>query len=457
MNKLSIGLCLGIVLIILSIYSLVTPYFIYYNFIFFGYLFFFIANKKSANSNDFNIVITTAIIIAYYIRPIFLYKYPFDYSFQNVISEINSEHIEKSLIKSTWFYFIVSIINLLYNKFFKKNKIMQREISPVKFKIVLNIILALSVLKLFLTLFLGIGMKTSFSGSSLAFLYSLIPADILYLFTLLSVLSYWDKISFNSKVVSVVIMFVSIIGVLLTGSKIFLAILFLILFSYLVYYNIRIKLKVILFFAVFAFYLFPISFIISSHVKRGDFSLAQIPNYTVEIFEGGSLVMAEVSARFMGVDGNIAIEEMVTNKSPSYFDLAKNNSVINQVLRIGNQLLPGIKLSDTYSSGKAVSVYVNKLSPTIHHAGAVGIIGSLIVFSDKWGISMVLYSIFLVYLVDLFSYSNRSVLGFIKFYLISYFIIHLSMSGNFDTLMADLIVKYFLVWLFVYIIPRLKI
>jgi hypothetical protein len=385
-----------------------------------------------------------ALVTAYFVRPLILFDGLWSFLYYK-LGTISEEDVINSLWSSIIFtaFLVLSAYLVLVNSNKEREEQEPNWDLRNKFVSVSLFFLFFMGMRFFLTAVLGIGVKGETTDSSYAFLYKLFPRDLPFIILMLFVVHKKETMSLIRLRLSWVLLIFASITVLITGSKAFVFILGVVYLFLLLFKNTKIRLSVMIKLISIGLIIVPASFLISGYIKHGEghsfFFYVKEDLSTFTAIQ--NLAMYEVTSRLNGTDGNIGINYLQKYDYLTYEKLEKNNAFVPVVLRTIETVVPKVDLTKTFSSGKAIGVYLTKHDKSVSHAGAVGIIAALKLMGiDEW-LSGTLTGIIVAYLFLLVLKIRGFDYQFIVFYSLSFFLIQTVMSGNFDRAVGDLFIK----------------
>ncbi|HHH53350.1 MAG TPA: hypothetical protein ENK91_06805 [Bacteroidetes bacterium] len=393
------------------------------------------------------------IFLSYFLRGFVIY---FDFSsftmykVYPVSKEISLKIFDDVLIAVSLFSIGYLIASVKYSKYRKKgldNNYSQAFLSS--FGTIMLLLTGLLVLKLGLYYGLGIGRKGFENNGSVGFLLRLIPLDLPFVISVLFAFKYFDRLSIGQKMVLLVLTFGFSYSVLITGSKSFLMIFAVAYLVYLLYSGQKIGLLAFSILLLIGVVLTGFSFAISRAMKYSfvfkDFTTIDIINLSLKILkeEGLPEILKNVTIRFNGFDGQLKYFGMVDSFNELHLHRLEQIFSIKEIgLRIVEGVVPKLELTSTVTCGRGVGMYAEGVPASKIYAGALGILASVALMGKGalYGL-MFFLGIFVGYVFKLIGYIKNPDLKFIFFFFFIFFTMNLAMSGNFDALLIQLIIK----------------
>jgi hypothetical protein len=353
------------------------------------------------------------------------------------------------------------VIDTRYSSTFLKNT-----------KLILFVVLILTLVKLFLHLGLGIGQKgiksTQFTG--FLFIIRLIPRELPFIILTIYFLKYRQFLSYGRIVHLCILAFLVVLSVLATGSKTFILNFGLAVVVYAIYYSKRINLQSFVVFTLIAGALITFSFVFSDIIRyqvfRHNASTSEMFELTWFALQNIDLheILGAVSSRFSGLDGQILLEQdSVQELNVDWDKLYPVYDPLNILYKIIDDIIPFtfVRLSNLPSSGQAVGMYVfHYSSDDAAFAGSLGLFGSVEMISKS---NPYIYSGLLIaagILVGLYFRAVRLIadpeLKFILYFFGCFLILHTTISGNFDLLFSQFIIKIVLLLFYGFIVLILR-
>lgn len=396
------------------------------------------------------VLITFAFFIGYIIRGFILYANPIRFKYYWV-STIDSAMLNEGFVQVIIVFTIILIGYTLVTLISKPDNLANRSFNVNTNKLV-NLGFWLSLFKLLLFLSTGAGLKGSLQISQFNFLLRLVPEDLIYLIFAYVILFGYSSLSQRKKIMLYMGIIVLSISILLTGSKAFLILFGLAVFISFVYLNRKIPLLQAGISLSLGTIIIVLSFIISFAVKRTFTSNADIVEVSKEVWNTSSSVdlLDDVTGRFIGIDGLIVADVVSSTNSGSTRKLSEVFGFGNTLLRSVEYVVPGVNLTSSVSSGVAIGYYIHNFeNRDIAFGGAVGLIGAFILMDD----SMIMFYSALTGIIFalLFRISTRQknhLHSFLIYGIVSFLVLQVTISGNFDALIAKYFIK--LIWIFAY-------
>lgn len=381
--------------------------------------------------------------VFYFIRPLMIVPYPefFGYS---TLGVPNSSTLIEALILQGLFS-LAFLSGLFFALHIIGSKL--RAPLPLQYSSVIDrlgesfllVIVLISLLWLFLALFLGAGQKLS--KSSMDYFALILPITLL----IPSALAYLSRkvkkrITFVEFFLVLFVIFINVLSILLTGSKAGVFLLILYVFLYLMYLNRDFKVRVVkaLFITQLVIISILVTVVLANMIKYSNastYSSMEILRNTLGRGDLWLFMLDRISFRLNGYDGSVA----VLMHHPLEFESVANwlNMIYNGIA----QLLPGIS-GNSYSVGKAVGLAFGGKSVDEAHAGALGLIGIVYFMHGYIGGALVCFLLGSWFGV-LFRIIARVTIKTIPeritaFLVLSYLLAFWVSSGNFDKLVQVL-------------------
>lgn len=410
--------------------------------------------------------------LAYYVRPFILTFHPEFYMYDKVfpirdlavmVSASNSvlSHILPFLAG----FLLFAVFRSPKRYYLSDNKTNEFFYNKNQIFLVLFVFL---IVKLFLHLGLGVGLKGVKNTSSLAFLLRLIPRDLPFIVIALFFLKYRKDLNLVYSVLLWVLLIGFVISVLVTGSKTFIMIFGLVYITYLLYTNKKIILsRFILLVAVVALIL-PLSFIsslvIKSGIKSNNLSISTVIEASSYYYNtiDQAILIDQVTRRMAGFDGQIAAEIFSNEQNTNNFEQLQKSFLPKEVfLKIVEGMVPFVDIAKTPSLGVSVGYFVLQFDPdSSSFAGALGFFPSIKLIAQN----KMLLNIFILFLfgalISIYFSKIRNIqnsdLHFILFYSGCYLIMHTLLSGNLDTLFATFFTKLAMIFIYLGIVIGIR-
>jgi hypothetical protein len=397
-----------------------------------------------------------ALLVSNFIRPFILSLDFQSFSYPNR-ANINIEDLEqalKSTNAATLGYSIgfIFISNLYYLQ--RKTKPVQDNTikkKPFLLKHIYTILfLCTSLVLLSCTLFfvLGIGMKGEAVTSPLAFLSRLIPKDLIFGVIALYFFKYSEYLKLWQKLLLISIAALFCINILATGSKSFVMIFAFAYLSWLLYSDIRVPLLKMFFLLIGGSAILGVSFILADSIKMASnlgLGYSSMLKLTAAVIQEISLfqIISDITSRFVGMDGTLVFNAVKDSWSSEYknalYDIYELPATLTR--SFGN-IVPGFSLKGNIQSGVAVGRYISEVPEQLNYAGALGSVasmelmtrGSTFIGHLGLGVASGLYGLFVSKVKD-------DDLAYILTFFFNFFLLFTIMSGNFDMMIALLVIK----------------
>ena len=322
--------------------------------------------------------------------------------------------------------------------------------------LIILFLLALIALWFFLIVGLGIGVKGDPSGSGLAFVYRLIPRQLPFALVVLYLTKYLQFLSYPQRAMVVILGLMTMMAVLLTGSKAFIISFAICYMIYLLLEVARVKVINLVLLSLAGVAVFVYSFAISTAVRysglvEGNYIDFMLRTWDIITTIDYTVILSEVTARFNGLDGQM-VYEIMSARSDSSLELAsKSFSTKTMFLNTVDGVIPGVNFTNTLTCGKAVSYYIQKVPFGEAHAGAVGIFASFRLMSSNY--------IMYILSLGMFGAVAALIFGFIKkirsydlFYLVFFYTVYtllgVVISGNLDSILSKFIIALTIIFVY---------
>ena len=317
----------------------------------------------------------------------------------------------------------------------------------------------LAMLKVLLIKYGGVGLKSVQNTGPLGFLLALVPMDLPFVVLGIYLFKYFRELDAIKKIMVVLLLCFFSYSVLLSGSKTFIMAFALCYGIYLLYVNAKIRVTHFAFLIVLGIGLSTISFALANAVRASFYAphltTTQILKIGLKYFSENDLTatLSEVTVRFNGFDGQIKYQGMQSDKQS--VNLAKVQQAFKPKILMLNYiegLVPKVNLTDEHSAGVAIGKYIERVGLTKPYAGALGIVAASMVAGGKfYAILLFIAGLAIGIMVKLANYIRHPDLQFIVIYIIAYFCMLFTMSGNIDSVLIDLTIKSGLLLFFVYL------
>jgi hypothetical protein len=417
-------------------------------------------------------IMLLSIIFSYFLRPLILYYHPEFYYYSKTTSALSKDVLINEmfiiLINTFFLYLGFTISNSLMN-LRRKNGILKDKITINwnlnKDKFLINNFKAIAILlstlvfiRVFLNVFLEVGVKGRAINSSWAFLSRFAPEDLIISIIIVYFIFYKTYLTRGQKVVLWLNLFFITVALLATGSK---ASALLIGVSVLTYYLIvERKFKAIRVAAIslVLLILIPFSFNLGDQIKysiySGDKSIVNIFSKSLDNFLTKSPVQSynQVTSRFIGVDGSIA-KSKLGNSQQLYVIFGIEETLYRSL----DMILPFGSFKNTVNSGKAVSLYIQNMPDDVQNAGAIGGYASLdLMFGNIPFVGIFLFGLAQGLIIKLISRIKNLSFLYLIFFSYTFFVINAIMSGNYDFIIAIFLIKIILFFVYYKFIKGLK-
>lgn len=394
------------------------------------------------------------ICLVFYIRPLVLIENPRYFQFVSNLGQINSTDV----IEAMWLVTYYSIFILLFftvcskkslGKSFSKEMFYRSRIL-IKLNYVINLLVFLSVLRFFINVLLGIGVKGQIISSSAAFLVRFAPEEFIIGISLSLLFFYRSILSKNQNIRLLLATILLLLSFLATGSKA----VFLLLIMYFVfismYMEIRIKTPKLILYSLLVMIFVPISFLLGNAVKfasySGDLKLSGVVDVFSNLLSSVSFdeILNTTTSRLIGFDGMLAISKVDVSTLYEIF------SITNTVERTIGMMVPFIS-SDLITSGEAVSSLVAGLPEDIVHAGAIGGYSGITLASNGYTfLGLIFFVLINIIIIKFLNQIEDPFSRLIQYFFYCFFILFTLMSGNFDFCIAIYLIKVILYKIYFY-------
>ncbi len=412
------------------------------------------------------------VTLAYFIRPFafsydigfYMYEDNFPLKDMNIIGEGLTKVVAGSVAMLSGFYLFS--VTKSKKKYFIDNT--HGEYFWNYRNLIFLLLLVLLVIKIYLHLVAGVGLKGMKNTSSLAFLLRFIPRDLPFIIIAVYFLKYRKLLNYSSRIILLFLAGGFIFSVLITGSKTFVLIFALSYLTYLLYSRVKISLLLFSILSVLGILLLPVSFIISMAVKSsfitsgaGFFDTINFIFFVADKVDSISLINS-VTQRMNGLDGQIVYELISNLSAQGKFAKLQNAFAPSEVfLKIIESMVPFVNISDTPSLGVAVGYYVQEFDPTTSsYAGALGFFASIELMAYGVDILFFIYLFFFGALVSLYFTAINLIkdpdLKFVLYFSGCYFIMHSLLSGNLDILISVFLIKIVMILFYAFCILIMK-
>lgn len=422
------------------------------------YVIFSIGLKKNKISSVAYFFLFLGCLIAYFIRGFVLIPHPELYLFSRSDSLHNNSTILKALWEILLFFFLTSLgfwIGIRKKELHQQRRINRCAFVPYwpqkYFNQLMIVFYGIVFIKFSVIILLGAGIKGEEITSSWAFLLRLIPDDLIFILVIVYIFRYHSILSFGKKLMLYLLTVLMSLSIAMTGSKIFVILLGFCLFIVFLYEGYKINKAKLFFFSFTGIFIVVASFSLSKVVrtKTPDNITALIGRTAEEMGSSDNIILIDmVTSRFIGLDGYLATEQ-----PRSLFSGEVLNNVFglkNTFLSIADYIVPLVDFNSIMSTGRAVSVYVQNLPPSVVNSGSVGLFGTFNLMSPGfvWFLSFV-FGFLIALGYNKIGTLNDPDVKLIVFYFFTYFLIHCFMSGNFNVLVGSLIIKIVLLYLYI--------
>lgn len=413
------------------------------------------------------LITSISLTLTYLIRPLVLIP-NLNLFYYTHLGNLNYEIIYESLMKIALYSFTFLGSLYLGLKFFpfSKNSLTTNLDPPpflIKKRTTIHIVLVtMLLLKAFLVIILGVGIKGLEIKSGYAFLLRFIPEDIIYLLCVMYLIKYKSYTTKKLRIFYIFILIGFSLLILLTGSKAFILrlLLVLLIFSLIYHENLYIKTKVFVFGILLGMPLAALSFEISGLVKEYVISHKiglGVFEYISENLNFSSskntfiYYLDKITGRFIGFDGLVVTDLY----QPEFFqDVFSTKETFQRVL---SKTIP-LYEHDGLSSGKAIGIIYSNHNEDILHSGAVGLYGSFQLMLGELAIlGIMVYGLLFGIFFRFSEYFKNEDLSIVLKYLGTMTIILLTMSGNFDFSLSLFLIAIGQMFVFIYLVKFLHL
>ena len=392
---------------------------------------------------------------AYFLRPFVLWDRPEFFKFIDIL-KATEENLSASIGQAAYAAFFITLGFMLVSKMVSfEKKIIVPGFKNYLIKHLNFIIIGgfgFACLKIFLFVAFGIGAKGVANTSSLQFLQRLLPEDLYFISTILSLFVVRKLINNLELLMVVAVALFFSFGILMTGSKIFVMRMGFFYVTYLVFYRVKIAVPLFLILASVGSFLLVSSFVMSAtmryfNVFGEDPTVGRFFEISVEKFQelDGVEVTEMVTERLNGLDGLVVVQKVLAD--PDKFDMPAIQrcfSLGEHMMRIVEMLTPMVEITDTPTTGVGVSWYIYKFPRDFMFAGAVGLVGTFTLNAQSDLIlpfSLMLYGGVLAFIFGIIKMLQLEHLRFALCAIFSFFLVQVNIGGNFDTAVTEIITK----------------
>lgn len=405
-------------------------------------------------------ILFLSFLLSYFIRGFILIESPdfflFEY-FTGIV--INSRDVLRGLWDVIGYFFLMSCGMLVGTKIKLISMTSGHEKSFIQpnwiikyFRQIIIILFILVLGKLILFFTVGAGMKGEEVESGAVFLLRFIPDDLIFIIATVYLLKHSSFINRKQKSILIILISLMALSIMLTGSKVFIMLLGLCFLIVYLYEEYKLNASKLIIYTATSLFLIVFSFSAAFVIKYKEPNSVENFFYqtTENIFSTDTVLIAEaVTSRFIGLDGYILTRKLNSSGTKSSA-LDQSFSLGSTALRIVDFILPG-RLTNDLATGQAISLHIFGFEEDKKFGGAIGLFGALnIAFKTYAWVSVLLGGILLGMVYKKIRFIQDEDIKLIIFYFFSYFLVHTFMSGNFDRLIALLIIKivllYFYVW-----------
>ncbi len=405
-------------------------------------------------------IMLASVFLSYYLRPFVLYADPGLFMYRNK-ANVSSAEIDNTLIEVLYSCILYMIGFVLVTKpFDRKASYINPKSNDYLLKyqdVILGLMAGLVILKALLIFGLGIGIKGEKVTSPVAFLARLIPVDLIYAIVTLYLFKYSKYLSIVTKLALAVLILIFSVSILATGSKSFIMVLAFAYGTFLMYQDTRIPLRRFLFLFGVGSVAIVFSFVAATAVKVAN----TLGKDTSFIFQmglelAGQLSLIEIfndiTSRFVGLDGTLICQKAMSWNSDALDHLRACFNLPETFKRAIGMTIPGIKLHNTLGTGVAVGRYIHDLPAEDAFAGAIGSIGSFkFMCAPAWvSIAKILFGAVFGGYISLLRNIRNNDLQYILVFFISFVMLFAVMSGNYDLLIALMIIKLALLGIYIF-------
>lgn len=414
-------------------------------------------------------ILFLSFLLAYFIRGFILIQYPDFFLFEFFTGiQINKEDVLNGIWNVIGYFSLMSFGMFIGTKvkFFSNSRVGNKSFLSSNwilnnFNSIIGLLLVLVLGKLLLFFTVGAGMKGEEVESGAVFLLRFIPDDLIFIISTVYLLRYRFEITKRQKSLLIFLIGLMSLSIMLTGSKVFIMLLGLCILIVYLYEQYKLNLAKLIIYTLLSLFLISFSFSAAFVIKYkepnsiGDFLYQTTDN----ILSTDPILIAEaVTSRFIGLDGYLLTEKLSSNYVNNG-ELEESFGLGSTALRIADFILPG-RFTNDLATGQAISLHVFGFESDKKFGGAIGLFGALnIAFKQSIWISVIIAGLVLGIGFRKIGYIKDENIRLVIFYFFSYFLVHTFMSGNFDRLIALLIIKIFLLFFYMRIanvIARVK-
>ena len=399
-----------------------------------------------------------AYFLTYFVRPFVLWDRPEFFEFIDV-TDANHEAIEAAIydVLVSYYYLIIGFVVITKTISFEKKLDIpvSKQFLTQHFTMLSIFGVFLSILKLFLFFVLGIGAKGVEIVSPLAFVQRFIPEDLFFIVTIIALMVVNDRLSLFQKGMIAGVSALLAFGIMVTGSKIFLMRLGFFYIAYLIFYDKKIPVSRFLVLTSLGFILVTASFVLSASLrwfnKTGEeLNPASLVEVSYERFQELDYIEINdmLTERLNGLDGQIVSTQIILHPEKTYIkELQQVFSLKETLLRTLEGIVPFLAVASTPSAGVGVSWYIYEFDKDFIFAGAVGFTAAFMfgAGTDFLPIALILYGASLALVFGWMKLLKLDLLQFAICALISFHIVMVTISGNFDVIFSQLAIKLLLI------------
>ncbi len=406
-----------------------------------------------------------SVFAGYFLRPLILVDHPELFMYQKISSAADIDTVNRSLN-----YALISTVCIVAG-FTATIKFVPDKIPVDKkttdflmdnFLVINSMIIALTILRLALSFYSGVGIKGDIDrDTTYGSFYRLLSPDMSFVVYYIYLKKYWRRLSIPGRFTVVSMILLTSYSIFITGSKTFIALFALCFFFNFIYRNVKIKLSSFVILTGAGLVLLSFSFIMAVAIK---FSTQKNINAVIDkaktiANEHTFLTIGDdITQRMMGLDGQIASYIIASqhNLNAKYV-LEESYSGRQIFLQTLNSIIPKIQFTYEPNSAKIVSEYLVGFSAEKKHAGSLGLFAAVyfmtghyfFIFNIALGIVLAFYFIFTRRL-------KNDDLRFILYFIGCYFILRLTLSGNFDIVLGEFVVEWIILYIYIKVITAIK-
>lgn len=396
--------------------------------------------------------------LTYFVRPFVLWQRPEFFEFIDV-TEASHEAITSAIydVLVSYYYLIIGFVIVTKTISFEKkiNVPVSKRFLLQHFTMLSIFGIFLSLLKLFLFFVLGIGAKGVEIVSPLAFVQRFIPEDLFFIVTIIALMVVNDRLTLFQRGMIAAVSGLLAFGIMVTGSKIFLMRLGFFYIAYLIFYDKKIPFTRFAVLTSLGMILVTASFVLSATLRWFNKTGEELnPNSLMEVsyerFQELDYIEINdmLTERLNGLDGQIVSTQIIQHPEKTYInELKKVFSLKETILRIAEGMIPGLAVATTPSAGVGVSWYIYEFDKDFIFAGAVGFTASFMFGASESFLpyALMLYGGGLALVFGIMKFLHLDLLQFALCALISFHIVMVTISGNFDVIFSQLFIKLLLI------------